>query len=84
MASCKPIIVTEAGGMPEIIHDGINGYVIRVRDVELLADRISRLLENKRLRDRIGRAGLSMVRQQYTIEDVTRNTLEVYNRVLSK
>jgi len=84
MASSKPIIVTEAGGMPEIIHDRINGYVIRVRDVEMLADRISRLLQNKRLRDRLGKTGLNMVRQQYAIEDVTRNTLDVYSKVLSK
>jgi len=84
MASCKPIIVTEAGGMPEIIHDGINGYVIRVRDAEALADRISQLFENKQLRNRLGRTGLSMVRQQYTIKDVTRNTLNVYSRILSR
>jgi hypothetical protein len=83
MASCKPIIVTKAGGMPEIIHDGINGYVIRVRDVEALAGCISRLLEDKQLRDRLGKTGLSMVKQQYTIRDVTRNTLDVYSKVLS-
>jgi glycosyltransferase involved in cell wall biosynthesis len=54
-----------------------------VRDVEALADRISRLLENKQLRDRLGKTGLSMVKQHYTIRDVTKNTLDVYSKVLS-
>jgi len=37
LASAKPIIVTDSGGMPEVIKDGINGFVIGIKDHEALA-----------------------------------------------
>ena len=36
LASAKPIVVTKTGGMPEIIKDGINGFIIPVKDFESL------------------------------------------------
>jgi glycosyltransferase involved in cell wall biosynthesis len=82
MATGKPIVVTNAGGMPEIIKDGINGFVIPVRDFELLAAKINTLLEDKKLRRRLGYTGREMVESQYTKERVTRDTLSVYKKVL--
>ncbi|MBU0571252.1 MAG: glycosyltransferase family 4 protein [Candidatus Omnitrophica bacterium] len=82
MASEKPIIVTKMGGMPEIISDGINGFVIPVKDFELLAAKINNLLEDEALRRRLGYTGRQMVEAQYTKEHVTANTLAVYKRFL--
>ncbi len=80
LASCKPMIVTAAGGMPEIIKDGINGFVIPVKDFESLASRITQLLANKELRDRFGYTGRKMVEQNYTKEIVAENTLALYKK----
>ncbi|MFH1848361.1 MAG: glycosyltransferase family 4 protein [Candidatus Omnitrophota bacterium] len=80
MASGKPMIVTEAGGMPEIIKDNINGFVIPVKDFESLASRVNHLLASKELRERLGHTGREIVEQQYTKEIVTENTLRVYRR----
>ena len=82
MSSEKPIIVTRMGGMPEIISDGINGFVIPVKDFEMLAAKINTLLEDKTLRRRFGYTGRQMVEAQYTKEHVTENTLAVYRRFL--
>ncbi|MEE8400943.1 MAG: glycosyltransferase family 4 protein [Candidatus Hydrothermarchaeaceae archaeon] len=82
--SCgKPMIVTEMGGMPEIIRDGINGYVIKVRDFEALASRIEYLLGADRVRKRLGNTGRQMVTNHYTTEVMTRCHLDVYEQVLS-
>ena len=84
LSSEKPMIITEAGGMPEIIRDGINGFVVPVRDFEALASRTIQLLANERLRQRLGYTGRQMVQAHYTKEIVTKNTLEIYRKVLAK
>ena len=79
--SCvRPIVVTETGGMPEIIKDGINGFVIPIKDFESLASRVIQLLANKELRDRLGETGRQMVEQQYTKQILAQNTLRLYKR----
>ncbi|MBL7130576.1 MAG: glycosyltransferase family 4 protein [Candidatus Omnitrophica bacterium] len=84
MASAKPMIVTNSGGMPEIIRDGINGYVVPVKDFEALASRIIQLLNDDKLRDRFGHTGREMIEQNFTTRIVTRNTLNVYNNMYCK
>jgi len=80
LSSAKPMIVTRAGGMPEIIKDSINGFVIPVKDFESLASRIIELLNDKELRERLGYTGRQMVEQQYTKEIIAENTLRLYRK----
>ncbi|MDP8229763.1 MAG: glycosyltransferase family 4 protein [Candidatus Gorgyraea atricola] len=82
LSSAKPMVVTETGGMPEIIKDGINGFVVPIRDFEALASRIIQLLNNKELHDRFGYTGRQMVEQNYTKRIVTRNTLDLYRKLI--
>nr|MBC8473838.1 glycosyltransferase family 4 protein [Candidatus Omnitrophota bacterium] len=82
LSSAKPMVVTETGGMPEIIKDGINGFVVPIRDFEALASRVIQLISNKELHDRLGYTGRQMVEQNYTKEIVTRNTLDIYKSLL--
>lgn len=80
MSSEKPMIVTKAGGMPEIIRDSINGFVIPPKDFEALADRSMLLLQDQKLRNRLGWTGRQMVEQQYTTKHMTENTLKIYRK----
>ncbi len=82
LSASKPMIVTDAGGMPEIIQDGINGFVIPVKDFESLASRVIQLLADDKLRHRFGYTGRQMVLSHYTKEIVAKNNIEVYNHVL--
>jgi glycosyltransferase involved in cell wall biosynthesis len=82
MATAKPMIVTNVGGMPEIIHDSINGFVVPIRDFEALAGRISRLLAEDRLRERFGRTGRQMVERHFTKEHMTQNHLDIYKSLI--
>ncbi|MFC1646121.1 glycosyltransferase family 4 protein [Candidatus Omnitrophota bacterium] len=80
LASGKPIVVTRTGGMPEIIEDGINGFIVPVKDFEALASRIIQLLSDDELRDRLGCTGREMVERQYTKEIMAANTMSVYRK----
>jgi len=82
MSMAKPMIVTNMGGMPEIIKDGINGFVVPVKDFEALAAKICQLLADTKLNKRFGYTGRQMIESQYTKEKVTHETLGVYKKVL--
>lgn len=78
LASARPMVVTEAGGMPEIIKDGIDGFIVPVKNFEALASRVIQLLANKELRERLGYTGRQIVEQQYTKQIIAENTLRLY------
>ncbi|MCK4463391.1 MAG: glycosyltransferase family 4 protein [Candidatus Omnitrophica bacterium] len=82
MASAKPMIITDTGGMPEIIKDGINGFVIPIKNFEMLASRIIQLLDDKRLNERFGYTGREIIEQYYTKDIVTRNIINLYKKLL--
>lgn len=82
MASAKPMIVTRMGGMPEIISDAVNGFVIPVKDSEELASRIIQVMADKELSKRLGTTGRSMVEKSYTKKAVAQATLALYKKYL--
>lgn len=75
MASKKPIVVTWAGGMPEIVHNNINGFVIPPKNFDELANRVAQLLIDEELRERLGSTGRDMVKQDFTKEIMARRYL---------
>ncbi|MBN1282285.1 MAG: glycosyltransferase family 4 protein [Proteobacteria bacterium] len=83
MAAKKPIIVTNAGGMPEIIQDQINGFVVPIKNFEALAGRILRLLSEEDLRTDMGETGRALVEQRYTKEIMSENHVNLYRKLLS-
>jgi len=55
MSAGLPIVSTHVGGIPEIVNDGRNGYLIEAGDIEQLSDRLRRLIEHRQLRIDLGR-----------------------------
>ena len=66
----KPVVATRVGGIPEVVKDGLNGYLVEARDVEALTDRVSRLIADPALRKRMGEAGRTWVEQDFTTRPV--------------
>ena len=84
MACARPIVATTAGGIPEIVQDGVNGLLVPVRDAHALADAIVRLLKNKEQCQRMGDAGLARVTERFTVERMVSETSAVYARVAGR
>ncbi|MBU0686712.1 MAG: glycosyltransferase family 4 protein [Candidatus Margulisbacteria bacterium] len=82
MSTAKPIIVTNSGGMPEIIHNDVNGFVVQKRDHKALADKIIMLLSCGELRKRLGDTGRSLVEEKYTKAIYTDRLIKVYKEVI--
>lgn len=83
-AARRPIIVTDMGGMPEIVQNEISGYIVHQRDFQALSDRIISLLESERLRRRIGENARRIVEQHYNPAIMTRAHLRVYSKTLAE
>lgn len=66
MARGKPVIGGAHGGTPEIIDDGINGYLVPYADVAKLADRLKRLLADDTLRREMGAQALAKARRDFS------------------
>jgi glycosyltransferase involved in cell wall biosynthesis len=67
MASGKPVIATRVGGIPELIRDGENGYLVPRGDGDAVADRILMLAEDSHLRDSMGEAGYEICRTKFDL-----------------
>lgn len=66
MATGVPVIASSAGGIPEIVKNGVNGFLIPPGNlVTGLTERINGLLEDEDLRTQIGMAARESVRQQF-------------------
>jgi len=82
MASKKPIVVTWGGGMPEVVHNNINGFVVPPKNFDELASRLTQLLLDKDLRERLGSTGRNMVEQDFTKEVMAEKTLAIYRKFI--
>src|ERR1700747_2260768 len=56
MACEVPVIATPVGGIPEVVHDGIDGFLYDVGDVQAMADGCLSILNNPQVRDNLGKA----------------------------
>ena len=66
LAAGVPVVATAVGGTPEVVHDGITGYVVPPGKPTALASRIAELLRDDALRQRMGQAGQKRVAEQFT------------------
>lgn len=80
MSCGLPVVVTDAGGMREAVRDGVEGFVVPVRDVEAMAGALVKLGRDPELRRRMGEAGRRRVREEFTLERQTREWLEFYEK----
>lgn len=78
MAAGKPAVATRAGGIPEVMLDGITGYLVEPRDHEALAERLVVLLKNGLLRRQMGDAALERAREHFTVEKMVAGVQAVY------
>jgi L-malate glycosyltransferase len=84
MACSRPIVATTAGGIPELVEDGVNGLLVPPRDAAALARAIVRALQDESLRQRMGAAGFARVRERFTVERMIEGTAAVYARVAGR
>ncbi len=84
MQAGRPIVCTDVGGNSELIRDGDNGFLIKVDDWQVLADRTSLILSDSDLAKKIGTRARETVRAMISVERMAREQMACYDDVLSR
>lgn len=78
MACGVPAICTEVASMPEVVEDGVTGFVVPPNDPLALGEKLCWLRDNPAKRDEMGRAARRRVLEHFTWPAVVRRCLEIY------
>jgi glycosyltransferase involved in cell wall biosynthesis len=82
-AACgRAMVATDAPGCREIVRHGENGLLVPVRNSRALAQAMRLLIENKDLRETLGRKGREIAVEEFSVERVINETLDVYRELL--
>jgi len=82
MAAGKPVVATAAGGVLDIIKDGLNGLLVPCRDAESMATAILQLISNPQRAKQIGNAARQCVTDKFTVQQQVRAVQKLYDDVL--
>ncbi len=78
----KPVIVTNAGGLPETVIDGSTGLIVEKDNIKQLASALEKLIIDEQLRKTFGENGREMVKQKYEWNNCVELMLNIYNNIL--
>ncbi|MCX5687886.1 MAG: glycosyltransferase family 4 protein, partial [Candidatus Omnitrophica bacterium] len=84
LASGKPVIATDVGGVSSVIENDVNGFLVEPSRPELLVEPVLRLLKDKTVYARMAVSGREIVIKKFSINGMVDRTEEVYREVVSK
>ena len=84
MSSGKPIIVSRANGLAEIIEDKITGFLVSPRIPIAIADALKKLISNPSLAKSVGEAGQQLMRKEYSWRSHANQMVGLFQRVMGK
>lgn len=77
----RPIVTTNSIGCKETVVDGYNGYLIPVKDSDILVEKLKILFEDEKLRQNMGKNSRMLAEKDFSIENVILKHLEIYNQL---
>jgi glycosyltransferase involved in cell wall biosynthesis len=66
----KPVVATRVGGIPEIVREGVNGFLIDAQDIEQLTAKVNQLIGDPELRRRLGEGGCQLVENDFKLRPI--------------
>lgn len=84
MAAGLPVVSTRHSGIPELVADGVSGFLTAEHDVAGLTRRLSALAADSALRARMGEAGRDIVEREFEIGALTERLEGYYGELLSR
>lgn len=78
----KPVVVTRVGSIPEVVDDGITGFLVSPGDEKALAGAVIKLLADDELRKEMGENGYQKMRRELSWDRIAERTIEVYEEAI--
>jgi glycosyltransferase involved in cell wall biosynthesis len=83
-ACARPLVATDVPGCRAIVKDGINGFLVPPKDPISLCQAVVKLLQDPALRARMGAQGREIVVKEFSVDRISRETLDLYRELLGK
>ena len=74
-----PAVATKVGGIPGVIKDGENGFLVPSKNPEALAGALKKLLDDEGLRKHMGQKNHEIVSQKFSLPRMLKETIDIYN-----
>ena len=84
LAAGRPAVATRVGGVPDVVRDGVDGFLVEVGDAATLADRLAELAADGERRAEMGRAGRGRVLERYAVDRLVDDVDRLYRRLLDE
>lgn len=80
----KPVVVSDEGGLPEVVENGKTGFIIPKGDIESAADALEKLIMDRILREQFGKAGRARVKRMYDWTACIEQMQKIYREVMNR
>ncbi len=84
MACGLPIVGTQASGLQELVRDGVNGYLVPIKDASALAEALALLIDNSYERRRMGRQSRKLAESEFAWEYIAEQYMKVYEQLIGE
>lgn len=83
LAQGVPVVSTRHSGIPEVVQDGVSGFLVPERDIGALAERLAHLIEHREIWANMGRAGRHHVETYHDINKLNDQLVQYYQQSLN-
>ena len=83
LASGTPVVANRVGGVPDVVRDGVDGFLVEAGDTEGAADRLAQLAADPELRARFGGSGRSHMFERYSVSRLVDDVDRLYRSLLA-
>ena len=82
LAAGRPVVATRVGGVPDVVQEGVDGFLVDPGATDDLADRLAQLARDAGLRERMGAAGRNRVLPRYAVDRLVDDVDRLYRSLL--
>jgi glycogen(starch) synthase len=78
LAAGKPVVASNVGGLPEVIHNGVNGLLVQPRNPKEIAEAVNRVLSDEELARKMAKNALQIIERELSWELIAEKTFDIY------
>jgi glycosyltransferase involved in cell wall biosynthesis len=79
MSAEVPVVASNVGGLPEVVEEGVTGFLHEVADVQGYVGSVLELLTHEKLRRAMGRRARRIARERFNVDDMVDRYIQVYD-----
>ena len=77
-----PVIVTPVGAMPEIVQDGVNGFIVPIGNDAALSAALTNAIDGSEETKALGKRGRELIQERYSIDHISQSYLDLFEKLV--